>query len=279
MDIQKKNFHFKMPNSFQDVSLIKLFVSLNESSYNKSNIVVHEFNTNHPGKDLFAKSGLNETLYFTTKSLSNITETNIDSIITLEDDTFLNIVNENNSFLERCGTQLNKDLSNVLSKLFFKVAGMSNGYTIILNLSFTNNFTISEMYYIQAIAILIAKQKIKDYSKLSIILNYENDKLFSKDILKIFILNIQKAIKHLTPSNFISISKIKEKLSKPDDKRYAHLLVNTIYDCDVILDQNINNTLFRLFKFNSLSSGNNKKPLTISPKKYFENRVKNFIYI
>ena len=39
MDIQeKKNFHFKMPNSFQDVSLIKLFVSLNDSSYNKSNI-------------------------------------------------------------------------------------------------------------------------------------------------------------------------------------------------------------------------------------------------
>ena len=105
-----------------------------------------------------------------------------------------------------------------------------------------DDFTICEMYYIQAIAILIAKQKIKDYSNISIILNYENDKLFTKDILKIFILNILKAIKHLTASNFISISKIKEKLSEADDKRYAHLLVNTIYDCDVILDQNINNT-------------------------------------
>jgi hypothetical protein len=280
MDIQeKKNFHFKMPNSFQDVSLIKLFVSLNDSSYNKSNILVHEFSTNHPGKELFVQSGLNETLYFTAKSLSNITETNIDSIITLEDDTFLNIVNENKRFLERCGTQLNKDLSNVLSKLFFKLSGMSNGYTIILNLSFTNDFTICEMYYIQAIAILIAKQKIKDYSNISIILNYENDKLFTKDILKIFILNILKAIKHLTASNFISISKIKEKLSEADDKRYAHLLVNTIYDCDVILDQNINNTLFRLFKFNSLSTGNNKNPLTIGPKKYFENHHEDFIYI
>lgn len=280
MDIQeKKNFHFKMPNSFQDVSLIKLFVSLNDSSYNKSNILVHEFSTNHPGKELFVQSGLNETLYFTAKSLSNITETNIDSIITLEDDTFLNIVNENKRFLEKCGTQLNKDLSNLLSKLFFKVSGMTKGYTIILNLSFTNDFTICEMYYIQAIAILISKQKIKDYSKISIILNYENDKLFTKDILKIFILNILKAIKHLTPSNFISISKIKEKFSESDDKRYANLLVNTIYDCDVILDQNINNTLFRLFKFKSLSTGNNKNPLTIGPKKYFENHHEDFIYI
>ena len=32
---------------------------------------------------------------------------------------------------------------------------------------------ICEMYYIQALAILISKQKIKDYATMSIILNYE----------------------------------------------------------------------------------------------------------
>ena len=280
MDIQeKKNFHFKMPNLFQEACLIKLFVSINNSNYIKSDIYIHEFKSNHIGKDLFAECGLNDTLYFTTKSLSKVEESNNDSIILLENDKFLNIVNENKRFLEKCGNQLNKDLTNIISKLFFKVTGVSKGYTIILNLSFTNNFMICEMYYIRALAILISKQKIKDYSTMSIILNYEDEQLFTKDILKKFILNILKAIKHLTPSNFISISKIKEKLVNSEDKRYAHFLINTIYDCDVILDQNIDNTLFRLFKFNSLSTGNNKNSLTIGPKKYFENHHEDFIYI
>ena len=69
---------------------------------------------------------------------------------------------------------------------------------------------------------------------MSIILNYEDEQLFTRYFKK-FILNILKAIKHLTPSNFISISKIKEKLVNSDDKRYAHFLINTISDCDVIL--------------------------------------------
>ena len=74
MDIEeKKNFHFKMPISFQEVCLIKLFVLINAKSYNKSNIYVHEYNSKHTGNELFSKFGVNETLYFSTKPLLQFT--------------------------------------------------------------------------------------------------------------------------------------------------------------------------------------------------------------
>jgi len=280
MNIEEKtNFHFKMPNSFKEVCLIKLFVLLNSRSYNKMNIYVHEYNSKHLGNSLFSKFGVNEILYFSTKSLSAITEDKQNTIITIENTKFLDNVNKNKGLLEGIGSELNKDLTNLISKVFFKISGISKGYTIVLNLSFIDDFMISEMYYIQALALLISKQEIKDYSKISIILNYENQRLFTSDILDLFIKNILKAIKHLSFSNFIDISKVKEKFKNPDDIRFLHLLANTIYDCDVILDQNIDNTLFRLFKFKTLSTGINKKPLTIGPKKYFKHHHEDFLYI
>lgn len=276
---EKKNFHFKMPNSFQEVCLIKLFVFINSKSYNKSNICVHEYNSKHTGNELFSKFGVNEILYFSRKSISAITEDKQNTIINLENTAFLDNVNKNKGFLEGMGAELNKDLTNLISKVFFKISGISKGYTIVLNLSFIGDFMISEMYYIQALALLISKQEITDYSKISIILNYENQRLFTSDILDLFIKNILKAIKHLSFSNFIDISKIKGRFKEPHDIRFIHLLANTIYDCDVILDQNNDNTLFRLFKFKTLSTGINKKPMTIAPEKYFKHHHEDFLYI
>ena len=280
MDIEeKRNFHFKMPNSFQEVCLIKLFVLLNSRSYNKSNIYIHEYNSKHPGISLFSEFGSVKKSMFSTKSISRIHEDAQNAIIDIENTNFFDIINENKRFLEGNGSELDKNLNNLISKVFFKVSGISKGYTIILNLSFLNNFMISEMYYIQAVALLISKQKIKDYSKISIILNYENQRLFTKDTLDLFIRNILKAIKHLSFSNFIDISKIKEKFMESNDTRFLNLLVNTLYECDVILDQSVDNTLFRLFRFKTLSTGINKNPLTIAPERYFRHHHEDFLYI
>ena len=127
--------------------------------------------------------------------------------------------------------------------------------------------------------ILLANRKTTDYSRIKIILNYDDENIFNKQIQNVFIKNILKAIPRLQEENFLSIDNLKKKHSTLPENDLLYYLVNTNKWFDVILDQNPKTQIFRLLEYRTTIVSEFKNPLTIAPKQYFKNFNKNFIYI